>query len=83
MSWHESAREHIQKLDDTLPVDLLFKDRQAAVRDAYPWGERKHHPYTCWLRAQREYLRRYQKSDNAIPNRHLSPLERLMKRAGA
>lgn len=26
-------------------------DDAVAVRDAYPWGDRSHHPYKAWLRA--------------------------------
>ena len=79
-SWYDSAKQYIRELDAKLPADLPFQKRVAAVRDAYPWGERKHWPYTSWLKAQREYLARFQKSDAAIPEKHLSPLERLMRK---
>lgn len=82
MSWYESARDHLRRLDDTLPADMPFKDRVKAVREAYPWGGRSMHPYKQWCKAQREYLARFHKSEAAIPDKHLSPLERMMRRAG-
>jgi hypothetical protein len=82
-SWYESAVDHIRKLDATLPADMLIADRRKAVSAAYPFGQRRYWPYKMWLKAQKEYLARFVKSDDAVPVKHLSPLERMMKRAGA
>lgn len=82
-SWYDSAKDKIRLLDRTLDPDLPFEDRRKAVSKAYPWGERRMWPYKMWLKAQKEYLSRFQKSDSSIPTRHLSPLERMMKRDGA
>lgn len=81
MSWYDSARDHIRILDKSLSADMPFNDRVKAVRSAYPWGQRSMHPYKQWCKAQREYLARFKKSDAAIPESHLSPLERMMRRA--
>ena len=81
-SWYDSARDRIRTLDATLPADMSFEDRKKAVQEAYPWGQRKMWPYKQWLKAQREYLGRFMKSDAVIPEKHLSPLERMMRRGG-
>lgn len=80
-SWYDSARDLIRLLDRTLDPDLPFEERRKAVSEAYPWGERRMLPYKMWLKAQKEYLTRYQKSDASVPENHLSPMERMMKRA--
>ena len=82
-SWYDKAREVIQTLDESMPADLPIEERKKAVFDAYPFVQRRYFPYRMWCKAQKEYLARYQKSDAAIPEKHLSPLERMMKRAGA
>lgn len=79
-SWLDSAWRAIDKVHATLPADASFGDRVKALRDAYPFGEREHHPYKMWLKAQRQYLARYEPPTDTkrFP---LSPLERLMRRA--
>jgi hypothetical protein len=81
MSWYDSAREHIRRLHDALPEDVAFEDRQKAVSEAYPWGERKYHPYKMWLKAQREYLVRFAPPGHDSKRFPLSPLEKMMRRA--
>lgn len=78
-SWYDSAKAHIRRVHETLPPDISFEDRAKAVRDAYPWGDRKYHPYKMWLKAQREYLAAYTPpGSKRLP---LSPLERLLRKA--
>lgn len=79
-SWYEKAVEYIQEAGSKLPSDISIKDRKKAVSAAYPWGERRYHPYKMWLKAQKEYMASFVKSDSAIPEHHLSPLERMMRK---
>lgn len=81
MSWYESARNHIRRLDAALPADMTFEERKRAVQDAYPWGERRYHPYKMWLKAQREYLLRFADPSHDSKRFPLSPLERAIARS--
>lgn len=46
-SWRDSAKEIIsQVLKDNEGKNL--KEKRAALRNAYPWGERAMHPYKIW-----------------------------------
>lgn len=38
-----------------LPLDLPAPEVAKAVFDAYPFGERKYHPYKVWLAVVREW----------------------------
>ncbi len=78
-SWYDQARGYIRAVDAGLPADISFEDRKKAVSAAYPWGERKMWPYKAWLRAQKEYLGRFVKSDASVHASHLSPLEKMMR----
>jgi hypothetical protein len=81
MTWLDAARECIRKVHAGLPETATFEERKAALRAAYPFGEREMHPYKMWCKAQREYLRSYHKSVDSVPEGYLSPMERMMKRA--
>jgi hypothetical protein len=59
MSWSDKARETIAQVHSSLPEGVSFKDRKAAVKAAYPFGERSYWPYKAWCKAQRAYLTRY------------------------
>lgn len=80
-SWQWRAWQVIDEVHASLSADASFEDRVKALKDAYPFGERRHHPYKMWLRAQRQYLCRYEPPSDTkrFP---LSPLERMMRRAG-
>lgn len=80
-SWYEKAKEYIKDADAKIPSDASVKDRKKAISEAYPWGQRQYHPYKMWLKAQKEYMSRFVKSDSAIPEGHLSPLERMMRKS--
>ncbi len=47
MSWRDQARPIIAHvLRDT--AGLPEPDIRTALREAYPWGPRSHHPYKIW-----------------------------------
>lgn len=78
--WRDQAVAAIGAVHASLPADASFDERKNAVGAAYPFGERRHHPYRVWLKAQREYLAKFQTGSR--PQRMpLSPLERMMARA--
>jgi hypothetical protein len=86
MSWMDQARAAIAHAHETIPADADLATRKRALRSACPghfrqtsWGRK------VWPKAVKEYLKQFDpvaKSDAAIPARHLSPLERMMRRAG-
>lgn len=81
-SWYQQAKKYIGDLDKTLPAEMSYEDRRKAVSAAYPWGQRKFLPYKMWLKASKEYLNSKFNCVDDVPVKHLSPLERMMKRAG-
>lgn len=80
--WFSRSLEVIADVHAALPSDISFEERAKAIREAYPFGERKHHPYKMWLKAQRQYLARYAPPAVDTSRFPLSPLERMMRRAG-
>lgn len=59
MKWAEIARQTIARVHASLPENISFKDRKAAIRAAYPFHVREYWPHKAWCKAQREYLRKY------------------------
>lgn len=51
--WRARSREVIEAVLAALPPDAAERDARRALRAAYPFGPRAHHPYACWLREQR------------------------------
>jgi hypothetical protein len=47
-TWRRQARHIIEDIMGSLSAPLTEKEARAALRDAYPWGERQHHPYRMW-----------------------------------
>ena len=47
MSWRDEARPIIARVLAELPGASL-QEKRAALREAYPFGERKYFPYTVW-----------------------------------
>ena len=47
MSWRDEARPIIAKVLAE-HADASLQEKRAALREAYPFGERKHFPYTVW-----------------------------------
>lgn len=82
MSWYDSARAHIEKVHEGLPKDISFADRKKAIAEAYPFGQRKMHPYKMWLKAQKEYLTKYCPPSHDSKRFPLSPLERMALKSG-
>jgi hypothetical protein len=55
MSWRDQARPIIARVLEATRGEPEKAIRQALL-DAYPWGERAHHPYKIWcdeIRRQR------------------------------
>ncbi len=48
-SWRERSRLVIARVLAALPVGATDAEKRAAVSAAYPFGERRMHPYKCWL----------------------------------
>lgn len=59
VSYADRARAVIAAAHARLPEGVSFKERKAAIRAAYPFGERSYWPYKAWCKAQRAYLKRY------------------------
>ena len=87
MTWLDEARAAIDRVHQQLPADIDLAARKRAVRAACPphfrstsWGRK------VWPKAVKAYMKRFEpvaKPDASIPAGHLSPLERMMRRAGA
>lgn len=80
MDWSAEARRVIGEVHATLPPNCTMAERKAALRAAYPFGERAFWPYKAWCKAQKSYLAKFAPQP---PVKHLSPLERLMAKAKA
>lgn len=59
MSWIDEAWRVIDEVDRSLPATATLAERKAALRAAYPFGQRAYHPYKQWCKAQRAYLARF------------------------
>jgi hypothetical protein len=79
--WADAARETIQTVHAALPDTATLAERRKAIDAAYPFGMRQYSPYKSWLKARREYLVRFGYVPRNSPPE--SPLERMMRRAGA
>lgn len=81
MTWAADAKDTIDRVHASLPADISLADRTKAIDAAYPFGSRECFPYKAWLKERRSYLVKYgYQVRNAPPE---SPLERMMRRAGA
>ena len=57
--WYAHAASVIRRaLAEAEAQGLDTEATQRLVDAAYPFGERRYHPYTMWLRARRDLLRR-------------------------
>ena len=77
--WRGQAERVIAEVHASLPIETELKARIKALDAAYPFGERKYHPYKIWLQERRRYLIKfgYKPRTKKAPE---SPLERLMRR---
>jgi len=80
-SWADIAHNTIRRTHDSLPEDLPFKDRMAAIDASYPFGERKNWPYKAWLAARKAYMARYDDRKPPGPLFAESPLERAKRKS--
>jgi len=72
-TWRDSARPIIAKvLEDH--KDSEPKERQKALKEAYPFGERKYHPYKVWLNEIAVQLKKksFGKKNNVAPKEQTS-----------
>ena len=77
--WRLQAAIAIREAHKAVPDGADIKLRMSVIDAAYPFGQRKYHPYKMWLIERAEYLRAY--GYNPKPKAvHESPLERLMRR---
>lgn len=47
-TWRDTAKPIIASVLEST-TDLSLKERNKALREAYPFGKRAHHPYKIWL----------------------------------
>lgn len=57
--WFDLAWAAIEAAHAAMPADISYEGRKKRIRDAYPFGQRAHHPYKQWCKAQRIYLARH------------------------
>lgn len=88
MSWYDTATGYIGQIHVKLPADATYADRVKALREGYPFQERRGWAYKSWLKAQRAYLSKYgtevrrPKGDQQLNwDEVLSPLDRAKARA--
>lgn len=55
-SWRRIAEEVIGRTLAALPADATYQQKVYALREAYPFGERRHHPYKVWCKCCRAFL---------------------------
>lgn len=46
----------IEEATKDLPLDTPEKEVRKILRDAYPFGQRKMHPYEMWLKEVKRFL---------------------------
>jgi hypothetical protein len=88
VSWTDRSAEIIAQIHAKLPADAAYADREKALREGYPFSQRRGWAYKAWLKARKSYLRRYceeaarPKGDKQINfDTLLSPLDRAKARA--
>jgi hypothetical protein len=56
--WRETSMRRCSAVLDALPKATTEKEARAALRNAYPFGQRKYHPYKIWCDEVRKQLAR-------------------------
>lgn len=56
-NWRSIAMRIVYETLERLPEGATFKEKRAALREAYPFGERAHQPYKVWLSECRRQLK--------------------------
>jgi hypothetical protein len=77
MDYPARARAHIAAIHASLPDDADYAQRVRALKQAYPFGERRYWPYQAWLKARADYLKRYDPRTPAGPLFAAKGAERL------
>jgi hypothetical protein len=90
MSWTDRSAEIIAQIHATLPADATYADREKALREGYPFSQRRGWAYKAWLKARKAYLGKYSmavtrpRNDKQINfDTMLSPLDRAKAKGGA
>lgn len=55
-SWYEKSMFYVVEALAAVPPDATRAECDRVLREAYPFGVRKHWPYKAWRRACREAL---------------------------
>jgi hypothetical protein len=64
--WRDISLKVIQKVVAQVGTDDL-KALKKALQLAYPFGQRQHYPYKCWLREQKRALAEAKGGWRALP----------------
>ena len=63
--WRVRSRQVIAEVMASMPADATLPQVRKALRDAYPFGGREHHPYKMWCSEQRIALNQWRGKDAA------------------
>jgi hypothetical protein len=58
--WAERSWQKIEEIHAQLPSDATLKQRKEALKNGYPFGERRFYPWRAWCKARRQYLAKYE-----------------------
>lgn len=68
MEWSKEARRLIGEVHARLTDDAPLADRKKAIRDAFPESWRgMSWPYKAWLKARKDYLKRFEAPADDAP----------------
>lgn len=71
-TWYSRAVPVVWAALRALPPDATDAAIRRALRDAYPFGERRYWPYKVWLRACRDVCRDWARLTSRAPLHRLS-----------
>ncbi len=58
--WHERSWQRIAEIHAALPEKATLAERKEALKNGYPFGERRHFPWKAWCKARKQYLAKYE-----------------------
>lgn len=70
--WAEHSRAVIERTLAGLPKDADLADVRKALHAAYPFGERKMHPYKVWCAEQRKVLATFERGGRPNDEPHFT-----------
>ena len=76
-TWRDSARPLIYEVI-MANKGKDEKEIRKALRDAYPWGERRYHPYKIWCDEVSKQLRAYLRQGKPSKENKLPPNQNLL-----